>query len=545
MRDVEYGNRDPEYASWLQNLFPVDPVNGGPVAARPGFTLTTGTPATAGAATQLLYEYVQTPTTTLVVGIFAGEIYTASAGVWTRVVTSANLATAGVTLSTTAKCYAVTYTGLMVISDGTNRPFTWDGTSGAGGLSLISNASGAWYGAPFVYYAKLGGIQAADRTTFEWSEENAPNTGYEAGGYTNAWTLTQTSSQPLSRMLGTNNALFYWRTRGVGVILGAMNTDFQTSGVHDAVSSELGTLWPNSVLLVGSTIFFMDQWLRPWALPVGGAPVPIWQQIERQFANLGGRQTGAQVFTPLTGGSWETTMLVAATGGTFTHHKISAVHVPIFNQVVFFLPITAIGAVPTHTIGLAFSPTTFAALGYWDVPWGCSESLSTSTSAPNDNAWSPYTLYVGGTSGANTIGVGYTVAKDSMIDDSGFVSGNYTGPEWRVIGPQLGWDARRRFDFREVDWVVRQRSTSTEYSYSSRYFTSELPTTAVAAAAQTFTQPTTNLTEHKTTVGVGGLGRWLAPMLTISPGSTETTTPALVHGCSVLARPVAPEGAAR
>src|SRR3990167_5730665 len=231
MRDVEYGNRDPEYASWLQNLFPVDPVNGGPVAARPGFTLFGGTfPWGATALPQLLYTFELLSGTTYLVAVVAGEIYRCSSVMgttWSKVVTSANLATAGVTLSTSANpIYAVTYNDTMVISDGVNVPFTWDSTSGAGGLVSLTNAPVA-YGRPTVYYAKLVFIKNTERNTFVWSEENAANTGYEAGGYLNAWTLGQNGSAPLSAIFGTNNALYYSRPRSIGGLLGAVNTDFQ------------------------------------------------------------------------------------------------------------------------------------------------------------------------------------------------------------------------------------------------------------------------------------------------------------------------------
>ena len=103
MRDVLGGNQDPEYASWLQNVFPVDPVNGGPLVGRPAFQMTTGTPAGNGVACQLLYEYEQDGGTIILAGIFGGEIYSGNNGAWTLLVTSANLGTAGVTLSTTAK----------------------------------------------------------------------------------------------------------------------------------------------------------------------------------------------------------------------------------------------------------------------------------------------------------------------------------------------------------------------------------------------------------------------------------------------------------
>jgi hypothetical protein len=78
-----------------------------------------------------------------------------------------------------------------------------------------------------VYYAKLFMLKR-DRKTIVWSEENQPNTGYEAGGYNNAWELTQTSNEPLTAIIGTNEALYYGRKTSVGAIRGACQLD-----VHD------------------------------------------------------------------------------------------------------------------------------------------------------------------------------------------------------------------------------------------------------------------------------------------------------------------------
>lgn len=558
MRDVQTGNRDPQFASWLQNMFPLDPERGGPLVARPGFKLMTGTPAAVGVACQLLYEYEQSTGTVLAVGLFGGEIYTAASGAWTRVVTSANLTTAGVTLSTTAKCYAVTYTGLMVISDGANRAFTWNGTSGAGGLTLLTNTSGAWYGAPTVYYAKLVGILASDRTTFEWSEENASNTGYQAGGYTNAWTLGQNGSAPLSRLYGTNTALLYWRTQGLGLISGAVNADFSTSGVHDAISRSVGTVFPNSVVGVGDATCFVDQHFRPWAVVPGGQLIPLWQAISRQFTNLGGASLSNVFYAPVFNSSntadltdatgWERRLMWGTLGADTSVHRVSSVYFPNRDQVVFFLrnaPSDSLNH--DFTLGVAYHPGTWRCQGYWFVNWGCTEAVVLRTVFSVEPQ--PSVLVLGGTpyAGGTAMAVGYARGQSGGADAAGFINALGLSPVHRVVGPKLLWDPTKRWSFHELSWVVRQRSEAAMYSYSSRYFTSESPTVDVAPAAQSFTRPTASTTDHRNAFGISGLGRWIAPSCEITVGSEDATRHdfPIVYGCEVRGRPLAPESAAR
>ena len=95
-----------------------------------------------------------------------GKFYTYNWGtdVFTEVVTAANFTTASITLSSTAKCYAVTMADKMVVTDGVNTPWMWDGTTGASGLTKLTNCP-VLYGRPTVYYAKLFGIKNTERST--------------------------------------------------------------------------------------------------------------------------------------------------------------------------------------------------------------------------------------------------------------------------------------------------------------------------------------------------------------------------------------------
>ena len=258
--------------------------DGGSYRGRPGRYRITGTQLGSGGAGQLVYQFTKIDGTQYTVGIVGGKFYTLNwaTGVWTEVVTGANFATATISLSSSARCYAVTLNDKMVVSDGVNLPWTWDGTSGAGGLTKLSNCP-VLYGQPTVYYAKLFGIKNTERSTVVWSEENDPTTGYEAGGFNNAWTLSQTGSDPLYAIRATNEALFYWRQRSIGAIRGAVDDNFTNSGVLDAVSTLVGTRSPAGVCIYNNTAYFPDEYGRPCAFAIGGEVVELWRQVSLMF----------------------------------------------------------------------------------------------------------------------------------------------------------------------------------------------------------------------------------------------------------------------
>lgn len=280
MRDsLEIDAAVPNKAKLIQNCYPVP--GGGGLQGRPGFALVGG--SSAGSKGQGCHDFVKFDGTRYSVVIYSGEIYTVdwttgSTGTLNRVVTTANLSTASCTLSATARVSLLTYNNVLVISDGVNTPFTWDGTSGSGGLVSLTNCP-VLYGPPIVYYGKMFGIKATARQTFVWSEENDPTIGYEAGGYNNAWDFVQSDAEPLTRLLGSNEALYVFRASSIAVVTGAVDTEFSTNGSRAAVSEEVGTTSPWSVIYSRSTVFFLDQQGRPFMIRAGGEAQPIWQDF--------------------------------------------------------------------------------------------------------------------------------------------------------------------------------------------------------------------------------------------------------------------------
>jgi hypothetical protein len=287
----------------LLNFYVVDPITGqGGLRTRPGYALM-GTQL-AAAAVQAHGQFTTLTGTEYTWAIVNGAIFTYNWGTeaWSEVVSSAAITTGGATLAASGRVYAVVFVDKLVISDGVNKPFTWDGMSGSGGITLLSNAP-VFYGQPVVHYAKLVGIKQAERNAIVWSEENQPNTGYEAGGFNNAWALAQTEQEALYALMPTNEALYYWRDASIGAVWGRVTPEFQTTGTNEAVSETVGTTSPGSICKYENWIWFMDQNGRPRRFQQGtkGIADRQWQDAANalSFVALAALDTVHGVFNPL------------------------------------------------------------------------------------------------------------------------------------------------------------------------------------------------------------------------------------------------------
>lgn len=201
------------------------------------------------------------------IGVFSGEIYDWVSGAWTKRITTANLAGASITLDASATVFGTDYLGKYIFNDGVNQPFMWDGTNG-GGLTLLTNAPARCYGAPIIYYGKVVFIvhPSSSVGTIRWSEENAANTGYIAGGYNNTWTLSESGSGQIYALAGLNNGLYFFRETSIGVIRGAVTSTFVSDGVRDGISGTVGCTSPGSVRIVGADVYFVDASGHPYIM---------------------------------------------------------------------------------------------------------------------------------------------------------------------------------------------------------------------------------------------------------------------------------------
>lgn len=245
----------------LVNCYARDTEIGPLLVGRPGFSqmgvqLGTG----ANRTTQLVYQFTKRAGTEHSIAIVGGQFYTFNwaTDTWTEVLDAADFSGASITLSATAMCSAVTLADNVVISDGVNTPWMWDGTAGAG-LTSLTNAP-VFFGPMVIRAGKLFGIKNAARQTFVWSEEGDPTTGYEAGGFNNAWDFIQTATEGLVALASTDDALYVYRTNSTSAVFGEVSTDFATTSTKEAVSSALGTRSPWGTIVVNNEVWFLDQY---------------------------------------------------------------------------------------------------------------------------------------------------------------------------------------------------------------------------------------------------------------------------------------------
>lgn len=286
MRDsVEPTSSGPDLARLLRNVYPRDPSQASSVVGRPGFDKI-GAQLGSGGDVQFIGQYTEVDGTEHTIAIVGGKFYTLNWGTstWGETIEASVFSSASITVNASARIYGVPFAGQMVFTDGANTPWMWDGTS-AGGLTKLTNAP-VIFGKPTVYYGKLFAIKNAERSTFVWSEENDATTGYEAGGFNNAWTLSQTDTNRLTALLGANEALYVWREYSTTQIVGEVTTNFASTGTREAVSSTAGTKAPGSVFFDGSDVLFADAQGRPHVIRPGTEAIPVWQDFAETIRGL-------------------------------------------------------------------------------------------------------------------------------------------------------------------------------------------------------------------------------------------------------------------
>lgn len=265
---------DARYADQLINCYPSDTEFGPLIVGRPGLDGMGGQLGTVGVRTgQRAHQYTQLDGDEFTISIVGGQLatYDWSGGSWTTAVTQANFGSASAALSTTLPVYALNVANKVLLSDGTNVPVLWDGTTGAGSLTELNNTpSGGFFGQPWLYYGKTFAIRASARTTIVWSEEGDPTTGYLAGGYNNGWDLIQTDPNALYAGVGLNEIMYLFRANSVTAVSGAVSTDFTTSGQREAVSEDVGCVSPKAIAVHEGTVYFLGTNRRFYRIRSGG-----------------------------------------------------------------------------------------------------------------------------------------------------------------------------------------------------------------------------------------------------------------------------------
>ena len=507
MTETLSGDVDEEHrAFYLENMFPFDPSRPSELIPRRGLLHfpTTGGVIAAGQG-QLVYQLTKVSGTTYTVAVIAGQIYTynATADTWSVVVTTANFTSKSITRTTTGRWYAATYNDTLVVNDGTNQPWTWDGTTGAGGLTKLTNAPSVVYGVPAVYYGKLFFIKS-DRATLAWSEENSANVGYEAGGYNNTWTLSQTYSSPLTALIGTNLGLYYFREHSIGVIVGSVTPDFQTTGVHDAVATEMGCRAPEGITLYGNVLYFFDDVGRPMAVQVGGGLIELWKDMERRVM-----PKIQATYDPYA--SYEDTSGGHTNPGTTSFAYMTVMYAAQWNAMVFFYSATGL-------FGAVYSVKTNRLMGYLTSPTDTATALGrvgvfiSSTGKVVDTI-----MVLDGSGNAAIFRAGsYYSAGNYYRDD---LTDNTRQYSTRFIGRRMVHDPVVGLHFDRLSLEVRVNGTGA--GFAVQLATSERWNTDDLSTAQTYTTASGDTRQpRRITVGLNQYGRWAAPIVNVTSAST-------------------------
>lgn len=274
-----------------RNVFIPDPDDKSGTYARPGFTvLNAGNPVYTSATPfkgQGSWTHFDLNGVGINFVVFGGRLFIEDSG--TELLT--DVTPVGVTIDggTTTRVYFASMGGVMCVNDGVHRPWVASNLSSVPitGTYIDFDSSGtAWvaYGPPVVFggsgffvLTSYNGVAA--RIDLAWSEPNDWTIGYQQTNFDNRWTLEQTGTTPIFGLAPTNVALYYFRQRSIGAISGTVGPDLATSATHDAISNNVGSEAPQTIIQFGDTIYFCDVIGRPWAFTIGSTPRPIWHQL--------------------------------------------------------------------------------------------------------------------------------------------------------------------------------------------------------------------------------------------------------------------------
>lgn len=264
------------------NMYLPDPASGCGAYARAGFALVSATPF-AGAG-QCVFTHMTDGGLSTNWVVAGGRLYRddGNLGPWTDVTP------AGITIdAVTARVYMTSFVGRIVVSDGVNRPWLMGtdilATPVTGTPIDFTGTGTPWaaYGQPVEYGGALVCIlkqvnNLGTQADIAWSLPGDALTGWQQPNYDYRWTLTQTGPGQLYALAATNLALYYFRDYSIGALTGTPNVNFQSDATHDAIAADVGCTQSATIQQFGRRIFFADALGRPWYIPWGLQPVPIW-----------------------------------------------------------------------------------------------------------------------------------------------------------------------------------------------------------------------------------------------------------------------------
>lgn len=287
-----------------ENVFFADAARGGGVQRRPAITgdafSATHLGQSGNRIGQCVYDHTEIDGTIRRFFFCGSKVYRWVPGAGAPV----DVTPVGVAIGTN-KVFCNSLAGKLVVNDGTNRP--WVGTNlgatpitgtyidyDSAGTAWTASGRPAVFGGAVAFIANsLAGVSSKD--TLLWSAPANPSIGYKQTNYAKFWELFQTSTDPITAILGTNAALYYFRSTSIGAIPGPTLDGAKAAATHDAVSITVGCTSPATVVLAGNYIFFADILGRPYRMPVGGQPEDLSWQLRRTMVNTSYRVSSEEV----------------------------------------------------------------------------------------------------------------------------------------------------------------------------------------------------------------------------------------------------------
>lgn len=270
------------------NLYSPDPENGVGFYSRTGWSLLNTTALDTGIFRgQAVFSFTDLSATTTNFCVAKGKLYRFDV----TLTIQTDVTPVGITIDpgVTTRVYGTTFGNQLVINDGVNRPWiasdlsstpitgTYIDFDGNGTAWVASGPAVPYSGGLVFKLASVNGVGCA--TDIAWSAPGDAATGYQQSPYDNRWTVYQTSTNPIIGLYGTNIGLYIFRARSIGLASGPLGPNFATTNTADIVSENVGSASPQSIVGFGDFIYFTDQFGRPYRLPIGGEPAPIWKQM--------------------------------------------------------------------------------------------------------------------------------------------------------------------------------------------------------------------------------------------------------------------------
>lgn len=277
-----------------ENVYPADPIVADTLVGRPGRRRTNldyvvapvpgGGVRTINGISQLILPFVQ-----YTVAVVDGNVLTYNwiADSWTAGPLPGVLAGLGITMDPSATIYLVQLRNALLFSDGVHTPWVWDGlTPFAGSITKLTNCP-VLYGKPVLRGGRIYGIKDADHTVLVWSEVDQPNLGYEAGGYNNAWQITQTNPNKLTAIHADNAGLTLFRRRSSTRIYGEDPQEFVTGNAEDTLDEKVGVVSPRAMVELHRGLLVLDAHLHAQlVMPGAESAMPVWHGLGATVAQI-------------------------------------------------------------------------------------------------------------------------------------------------------------------------------------------------------------------------------------------------------------------